>query len=78
MGKTAMTIFLEFLEKCKEDKKEFDYDILIAFATELKDTAEKFDLMKANVGFYDASTTDDELRQRVEKAKLFYESTFKS
>ena len=73
-----MTIFLEFLEKCKEDKKEFDYDILIAFATELKDTAEKFDLMKANVGFYDASTTDDELRQRVEKAKLFYESTFKS
>jgi len=73
-----MTIFLEFLEKCKEDKKEFDYDILIAFATELRDTAEKFDLMKANVGFYDASTTDDELRQRVEKAKLFYESTFKS
>jgi hypothetical protein len=78
MAKTAMTIFLEFLEKCRDEKKEFDYDILIAFATELRDTAEKFDIMKANIGFYDPQTTDDELRERASLAKKYYESVYQN
>jgi hypothetical protein len=78
MTKTAMTIFLEFLEKCRDEKKEFDYDILIAFATELRDTAEKFDIMKANIGLYDNDISDDELRKLAKKAKLYYESTYQN
>jgi hypothetical protein len=79
MTKTAMTIFLEFLEKCRDEKKEFDYDILIAFATELRDTAEKFDIMKANIGLYDDDRiSDDELRELAKKAKLYYESTYQN
>ena len=73
-----MTIFLEFLEKCRDEKKEFDYDILIAFATELRDTAEKFDIMKANIGLYDDDISDDELRKLAKKAKLYYESTYEN
>ncbi len=73
-----MTIFLEFLEKCRDGKKEFDYDILIAFATELRDTAEKFDIMKANIGLYDDDISDDELRKLAKKAKLYYESTYQN
>jgi len=36
-----MTVFIDFLEKSKDTGKDFNYDLLIAFATELRDTVEK-------------------------------------
>lgn len=71
-----MTIFLEFLQKCKEDNKEFDYDILIAFATELRDTAEKFDILKANIGDYSPEISNEDLQKLANKAKLYYQSHY--
>jgi uncharacterized protein YeeX (DUF496 family) len=76
MTKTAMTIFLEFLEKCRDEKKEFDYDILIAFATELRDTAEKFELIKANVGHYSPEISNEDLQRLVNRGKQYYEDQY--
>ncbi len=71
-----MTVFLEFLEKSKEEKQEFDYDILIAFATELRDTAEKFDLIRAYVGYYNPEISNEELQKLVNDGKQYYEWQF--
>jgi hypothetical protein len=76
--KTSMTLFIEFLEKAKADKQEFDYDILIAFATELKDTNEKYDLIKAFVGNYDSNISNEELQEKVNKGKKYYEDTYQN
>lgn len=73
-----MTLFIEFLEKAKADKQEFDYDILIAFATELKDTNEKYDLIKAFVGNYDSNISNEELQEKVNKGKKYYEDTYQN
>jgi hypothetical protein len=72
MGKTAMTTFIDFLEKSKNEKQEFNYDLIIAFATELRDTMEKHDLLRAYMGYYDPKMSDAEFRKLLDEAKHYY------
>lgn len=74
IGKTAMDSLIRFLEKCKEEKREFDYDMLIVFATELRDTTERYELLKAYMGNYDPKISDEAFRALYDEAKHYYES----
>jgi len=71
-----MTTFIDFLEKCKNENKEFDYAIVIAFATELRDTVERYELLRAYMGYYDPKMPDEEFRKLLEEAKHYYKLKF--
>ncbi len=73
-----MTVLLDFLEKSKDSKREFDYDILIAFATEMRDTVEKHDLLRAYMRNYDKSMSDDDFRKLFVDAKRYYNEKYGS
>ena len=76
MEKTAMTVFIDFLEKSKDTGKDFNYDLLIAFATELRDTVEKHDLLRAYMRNYDIKMCDDDFRKLFVDAKEYYHEKY--
>lgn len=67
--KTPMGLLIDYIQQNKEN---LTVDAIVAIAMEMQGTYEKEALIRMYVGYYDDTTTDEELTTAMEAGNLFY------